>query len=76
MIDKKANMSFFQQTSSLGGGQSNMPAYLDQNDFEVQHSLTDSVSQMKFAPLNATYAGYGAPLLAVASWDGNVSLAI
>ena len=51
----------------------NTSNYLDANDFEVPHAFTDSISCMKFAPASPVYSGMGAPILAVASWDGNVS---
>eukprot|EP00347_Sterkiella_histriomuscorum_P017243 403350135 len=61
--------------SNTGGGYgANTNAAPDgtQFDNEIQHPFTDAISCMKFAPINQTYQQIGSPILAVASWDGNI----
>jgi len=62
-------------TTGLGGyGQPAQQQHTDQFDFEISHQFTDSISCLKYAPINPVYQSTGFPLLAVASWDGNVAI--
>lgn len=43
----------------------------DNHDIVVDYMFPDTVSQIKFSPVNQTYQQFG-QLLAVACWDGSI----
>eukprot|EP00347_Sterkiella_histriomuscorum_P013043 403366232 len=63
-----------QNTGGFGAnaGQQAAPSDGTQFDNEIQHPFTDAISCLKFAPLNQTYQSIGSPILAAASFDGNI----
>lgn len=49
--------------------------FTDSHDTEIPITFTnESISCLKFAPLNQTYAGFGTPILAAAFWDGSIAI--